>query len=672
MVPAPALGDETISDISLGDSFTKEATYAGTLIEGDYYYTLESYSSPGENYEGAIIVAYTGNSRDVEIPSYLGGSPVIGLSESVFQNNQNIDSVTIPEGVTSIGRSPFANSSVKTINLPSTWDGSYSGPGYLSLSDGCSQLTAINVSSDNPWFCTIDGNLYNKDATELISYAGGKSDTTFTLPSTVTSISNYPFTGSAYLQTLNIPDSVMSATYIGGPSIQTINIGKNVSTISSDAFGNGLTQINVDPENSSFSSQDGILYNKDKTSIVAYPANKAGERFIVPESVTSIGSYPFDEVLNLKEIIFPSKIVYAESYPFGPFSNNSLKRVIFRNSIASNLHFYNGRDRYNITFIGDDLVRQAFGDGSYLNPDLSQISFSFHNQYYTGSPIAPEMLFNDYLTKENFSHLTEGVNYTTIYEDNINPGQATVTITGIGDFCGSTSATFDIIGTGYNGSNSSGSNGSTSGNGGATSNPTKNPGWVQDSNGWWYKNADGSYPANKWVQIGSAWYYFNKSGYMQTGWQKIGGAWYYLNDSGVMQTGWQQIDGGWYYFNGSGAMQTGWLQTGGKWYYLKSSGVMATGWVNVGGTWYYMNTSGVMQTGWQQIDGNWYYLKSSGAMATGWYQVGSKWYYSNSSGVMQTNRWVGNYWVGESGAMATNATVDGGRYRVGADGLWVK
>ena len=96
--------------------------------------------------------------------------------------------------------------------------------------------------------------------------------------------------------------------------------------------------------------------------------------------------------------------------------------------------------------------------------------------------------------------------------------------------------------------------------------------WVQDATGWWYKNADGSYPRGTWQQIGSTWYAFDGSGYMITGWYSSGGSWYYLNASGAMATGWAYINGYWYYFNASGAMATGWIQLSGYWYYLEEVG----------------------------------------------------------------------------------------------------
>ena len=154
-------------------------------------------------------------------------------------------------------------------------------------------------------------------------------------------------------------------------------------------------------------------------------------------------------------------------------------------------------------------------------------------------------------------------------------------------------------------------------------------GWQQNNVGWWYQNANGSYPAACWQQINGTWYYFNSSGYMVTGWQQLGGSWYYFATSGAMVTGWQSIGGIWYYFAGSGAMVTGWQA--------------------IGGTWYYFNGSGAMVTGWQAIGGTWYYFEGSGAMVA--------------------NKWIGNYYLQADGSMATNKWI--GIYYVGFDGCWI-
>lgn len=217
--------------------------------------------------------------------------------------------------------------------------------------------------------------------------------------------------------------------------------------------------------------------------------------------------------------------------------------------------------------------------------------------------------------------------------------------------------------------------------------------WVKSHGKWWYKYADGTYPANTqltikgktysfdaagymktgWKLEDGSWHYYKGSGAMATGWQKVKGAWYYMDSEGAMQTGWQKISGKWYYLKGSGAMKTGWLQDQGSWYYLNSSGAMKTGWLKSGGKWYYMNPAdGKMTTGKQTISGKAYFFKSSGAMATGWVKDGSTYYYANSSGALKTNGWQGNYYLTTDGTMATSGWVDNGKYYVDGAGKWVK
>ncbi len=173
----------------------------------------------------------------------------------------------------------------------------------------------------------------------------------------------------------------------------------------------------------------------------------------------------------------------------------------------------------------------------------------------------------------------------------------------------------------------------------------------------------------------------------------VPGGWIYQDEFGSMCWYWRQIDGSWYYFqpynylgqwveNSSfnpeenrpvySLMATGWCKPVGEssWYYLGTSGAMQTGWVNDGGTWYWLTSSGAMATGWQKIDGTWYYFNASGAMQAGWQKIDGSWYCFAASGAMLHDCWAGNYYLGSSGAMLTDARTPDGYY-VGKDGAWV-
>jgi glucan-binding YG repeat protein len=296
---------------------------------------------------------------------------------------------------------------------------------------------------------------------------------------------------------------------------------------------------------------------------------------------------------------------------------------------------------------------------------------------YTGSPLTPTitLAYGNYTLTAN--------DFTATYSNNVEPGYATLKVTGKGNFTGSKEITFKIEKDASSGSSGSSSgndsssnttNGTTdSVNNGATnvttqstpSAPTVTGTWKKSSGKWWFqydaatKKAQNnkSYPTSQWVKIKGKLYHFDSKGWMSSGWYKENNNWYYLGSDGAMKTGWQKVKGTWYYMASSGIMQTGKKIISGKTYYLNpTSGAMKTGWNKEGSIWYYYASSGAMKTGWLKLKGIWYYLAGNGAMQTGKYAVSGKTYYFNtSSGAMKTG-WnkEGTTWYhyGSSGAMS--------------------
>ncbi len=168
-------------------------------------------------------------------------------------------------------------------------------------------------------------------------------------------------------------------------------------------------------------------------------------------------------------------------------------------------------------------------------------------------------------------------------------------------------------------------------------------GWKQDRKGWWYQNADGTYPKNAWKQIGGKWYHFDASGYMQTGWYQEGNAYYYLKSNGAMAA-------------------DEWVENGK--YFVGSDGKWVPGKTTLSGTWkkdskgyWYRNSDGTYpKNTWKQIDGKWYHFDANGYMQTGWYQEGNVWYYLKSSGAMAVSEWVdnGQYYIDSKGHWVQN------------------
>ena len=149
--------------------------------------------------------------------------------------------------------------------------------------------------------------------------------------------------------------------------------------------------------------------------------------------------------------------------------------------------------------------------------------------------------------------------------------------------------------------------------------------WKQNTTGWWYQNADGSYPRNQWQYINGSWYHFDGNGYMQTGWLQLGSTWYYLKSSGAMATN-EWVDGGVYYVDANGIYIPGKTQTTGSWqkdntgwWYRNADGSYPTDkWEEINSKWYHFNTSGYMETGWITTGDLWYHLAESGELTCGY------------------------------------------------------
>lgn len=195
------------------------------------------------------------------------------------------------------------------------------------------------------------------------------------------------------------------------------------------------------------------------------------------------------------------------------------------------------------------------------------------------------------------------------------------------------------------------------------------PGWIKNSTGWWYRNADGSWPADCTIDLpwsqGVSTFCFDKRGYMVIGWRKIEGKWYYFDENGAMVTGWRKINSKWYYLSrwDKGAMVNGWQKLDGKVYYFDASGAMVTDWQKIDGRWYYFSTGGAMQTGWIVWKGAWFYLDpTDGHMHTGWLDYKNKRCYLDGSGRAMCDciRVIdGKTYQFDKGCYATEIAVDG-------------
>lgn len=129
--------------------------------------------------------------------------------------------------------------------------------------------------------------------------------------------------------------SIEDKTLWGCEKLETITFGNSIKNIQKRefVFCSSLTNIFVDDENPYFSSQDGVLFNKDKTELICYPMAKDSFNYTIPSTVTAINIRAFYGCTNLRNVIIPSSVTSIEFSAFSYCTN--LNNVKMPSSIKS-------------------------------------------------------------------------------------------------------------------------------------------------------------------------------------------------------------------------------------------------------------------------------------------------------------------------------------------------
>ena len=184
---------------------------------------------------------------------------VTSIGSKAFKNCNDLTSVAIPNSITSISDGAFTNCiGLTSVTIPN----SVTSIGVEAFCD-CIRLAAVNIIGDS-----------------------------------ITSIGDYAFAGCSSMKTITIPSSVTS--------------------IGEWAFSGcwGLTEIVVKSANTNYASKNGVLFNKDKTTIIWYPASKTGATYTIPNSVTSIGERAFYYCSGLTAVTIPNSVTSIGDYAF--------------------------------------------------------------------------------------------------------------------------------------------------------------------------------------------------------------------------------------------------------------------------------------------------------------------------------------------------------------------
>ena len=154
----------------------------------------------------------------------------------------------------------------------------------------------------------------------------------------VTSIGDWVFYNCSSLTSITIPNSVTSIgnwVFRDCTSLTSVAIPTSVTSIGDGVFYccESLTSIEVSNNNENYSSTDGVLFNKNKSELITYPAGKTDSEYAIPNSVTSIGSYAFFDCESLTSVTIPNSVTNIGVYAF--YGCKSLTSVTIPDSVIS-------------------------------------------------------------------------------------------------------------------------------------------------------------------------------------------------------------------------------------------------------------------------------------------------------------------------------------------------
>lgn len=303
------------------------------------------------NGQATITAASTDIAGDVVIPETLGGYPVTAIGSGAFAGRVNMTSLTIPDGVVSIGEEAFY---------------SCTGMKTVSLSDN---LKTIGKSAfDN---CS--------SLSDLI------------IPENVTTISEWAFSSCKNLIDIYIP--------------------ANVSSLNATAFGMclNLTSITVSIDNISYSSQDGILYNKDMTTLIIYPAGKTNPTCIIPDSVLHIGDYAFYKCYNITDISIPLSVVSIGNLAF--YYCKELKNLqLPKNMISIGSHAFSYCKKLSVVTLPDSISHIGSYVFSYCE-NLTHISLPKSLTYISSYAFRECKNLTSFTVSNNITSIEKGAFY---------------------------------------------------------------------------------------------------------------------------------------------------------------------------------------------------------------------------------------------------------------------
>ena len=312
---------------------------------------------PGSGTDGGIAFSFNASDGVLTIsPGENGTMADYGLGGlPPWDKGRNlIKKIVIEDGVKNVGSGAFKDSTNLTqVQLGSTVEklGEYAFRLCTALTgihipdsvarieddafNCCAAMETITVGGGNQTYAAPAGVLYTKDMKTLVYYPAQRSGISYEVPEGVTAIAGVSFCDAAGLEEITLPSTLKSIGYYAfeGCGFSRVELPEGLETIAHAVFNRcfqleevtvpasvteiqegafhrctALKRITVDPASGSFADRDGILFSRDGTQLLCYPAGRGAPSYAVPEGVETIGVMAFKQASMLTAVGLPSSL----------------------------------------------------------------------------------------------------------------------------------------------------------------------------------------------------------------------------------------------------------------------------------------------------------------------------------------------------------------------------
>lgn len=399
----------------IGESAFDRNSKIETVTFGDQYtdsgFTKSNLTTIGE---GAF--RYASALSAITIPASVKNTDVIAIGNEAFLRS-GLTSVTFEEsdeGVLTIGTSAFSGcKSLLSMNLPkrlgdftsgsTTIPALANGTGvFPTADDDGNGFNSVSITEGNALYASKDGILYTSDFKELVycppakegtvevdarterigtnAFANCKKLTAITFPadSVCKQIGAGAFSGCSLLVNMELPDSVAAigeGAFLNCNELVSLRLPASLSSFDPAMLGcKKLTDLTVSENNPNFSSVDGVLFSKDKTTLVYYLPTREDAEYTVPDGTKEIADKAFSENVSLTKVTLPASL---ERVGANAFSNcMSLETVSFA---AESKQLVIDDRAFNNTAVSSVSLPagvSALGDEVFTNSALAEIEFA--------------------------------------------------------------------------------------------------------------------------------------------------------------------------------------------------------------------------------------------------------------------------------------------------------